>query len=493
MEAVKNLKVRDVKKKNVLILITFSISLLSGFILTLSQNDVARSLLYGSELVFLIGAYFLIHSLFKKEQLFPFIVIAAVYIFSIGSIFIFGGGITTTLIFFFLLILATVHMYRTVFWIGFILGGVGLYLNTYHSTVDTMILQENFASILLLYVLTGVLANVLIYLSSKQFDHIENLLIESENEAIRKESEQQRLEASVSQMIERISSINERVQENVHSQGEISTALTEVASGSAVQSERISGISQYSQDTNVQMGRMLEQTKLLKDEFENSTEVAASGNNQSATLSSNMEKLHSHIEELSDAFRSLTNKINETNTFSQDIINVSEQTNLLALNASIEAARAGDAGKGFSVVADEIRKLAETTNMTAEKITTNLREVNKTNEFALEKMNVNSKMVNENLEKAGQVNDDFTELANYLRSLNEQFSTFEQLAETVKENSTSVEESTSELASIIEEASASIEEVSATVENLNRQNKKIADEMKGTESVAVSLTATTND
>ncbi|WP_416149859.1 methyl-accepting chemotaxis protein [Salipaludibacillus sp. HK11] len=487
MNAIEQLKFEDIRNKNKLILIVFPISLLLGLVLSLTQGELGKSMFYGTEIVFLGLLFYIVQIILKKHSLFPYLLILTMYLFTITSIFLFGGGLPTTLILFFLMLISTVHFNKKVFGIGFFLGAFGLYMNTYHSVIDVEILQQNFASTAVVYFLFGLLCIVLIHLNTKQVKQIEKMLIESENDAIQKEKQRKDLESNVSSISEQITEVTKRVQENISSQSEISTAISEVATGSTVQSEKIVGISERSHDTLNQMTDMLDNSKVLKNNFEEVSSISTAGSELSENLTINMKEFQQHINDLNTAFKSLSEKISETNSFSQDIINVSEQTNLLALNASIEAARAGEAGKGFAVVADEIRKLAESSNQAAEKITSNLRDVNNTNKSAVEKMNQSNTMVEDNLGKTDQVNQSFKKLTNYLKNIHDRFSSFEAQAESVKGHSTEVESSTSELAAIIEEASASLEEVSAAIENLNTQNKQIGDTLEETENVAKSL------
>lgn len=482
------LKVDDIKKKNTIILTVFGISIIAAFIVTILNNDHSQSIIYGSELVVLTIFYLIIKFLMKKHTIFPFVMVIVAYGFIITSILMNGGSFSNVAIIFFLLLISTAHLIRPVFFIGYIAGLITIYLNTTFSNSEQhQFLQASLVSILVAYILAGVVAMVIIHLSRKQFSHIEELFLNSEKETEQKIQEQLRLEQSVEDIVSKITNVHTRLQENIGAQSELSEVINELATGSTVQNERITDITYNSQNSLEQIEAMLEETRSLKSQFEQSTKIATSGNTLSNTLSTNMGSFQAHIQELSKEFHSLSAKISETNVFLEDIVNVNEQTNLLALNASIEAARAGEAGRGFSVVAEEIRKLALMTNETAEKITSNLHEVNTTNSSALEKINDNLEMVNEQMESTAQVNQSFNSLSSHLNNVQQLLLNFENLAVDIEKNSSETNLSTNELAAIIEEASASLEEMSASVENLNEQNQLIGQEMKDTEQVAVKI------
>ncbi|WP_371195489.1 methyl-accepting chemotaxis protein [Glaciecola sp. SC05] len=102
---------------------------------------------------------------------------------------------------------------------------------------------------------------------------------------------------------------------------------------------------------------------------------------------SNIRDLVNLIKQSSEVILSLRSDVSQVTEFLEVITSIADQTNLLALNAAIEAARAGDAGRGFSVVADEVRTLATRSQENTEKISRIVEKMNKSSEESVSAMN----------------------------------------------------------------------------------------------------------
>ncbi len=249
-----------------------------------------------------------------------------------------------------------------------------------------------------------------------------------------------------------IENVKEAIQATASAAEQISSSSEEMAAGAHEQTSQITEVAGSVEEMTRTILETAKNISAVSDMSVNASNAAKTGTEKTEDTKKGMNRIVEASSETARIITTLTGKTDQIGEITLVINDIADQTNLLALNAAIEAARAGEQGRGFAVVADEVRKLAERTTKATKEIAETIKSIQKEVIDADNSMNEAKISVEEGIKLTGEV---------------------DLVLKQILSGTSSVSDLVNQVAATSEQQSSTAEEISKNVENISNVTQEV--------------------
>ena len=248
---------------------------------------------------------------------------------------------------------------------------------------------------------------------------------------------------------------------------DIGHAVEDISKGAVSQAEEIETASARISEMGSVISRIVDSVGTLDETSEDMKSAGDYSTSIINDLSRSNDKTMEAIDRIGRQVNATNDSANKISEAIEIITNIAEETNLLSLNASIEAARAGEQGKGFAVVANQIQKLAEQSNESAQKIAEIIKELLDDSEHTVAVMNEVQEIMNEQQEKLQQTKSQFNDVSRGIDLSRDETNGIKGQTTLCDSARNTVVDVISNLSAISQQNAASTQETTASMQELN--------------------------